>query len=495
MAEEPIEPQDPEKEQETTRTGGDTEPAKETTRNTATATAETTTEKKIAAKKKTATRKRAASSSSSRANNTKRPVYVVDGSRTPFLKARGRPGPFKAADLAVAAGRPLLLRQSFDPAAIDEVILGCVIPGPDEANIGRVAALRLGIPQQVPAWTVQRNCGSGMQAVDTAFRNIADGHSELVLAGGVEAMSQAPVLLNDGMVHWLADWSAAKKPTARLKTLGRLRPKHLTPIIGLLRGLTDPVVGLNMGQTAEILAYRFGIDREQMDAFAVSSHQRLAAAYEAGEMDEVEILYDTHGHHFDRDDGLRPDSSVEKLATLKPVFDRPFGKVTAGNSAQVTDGGAWLLLASEEAVETHDLPVLGRLVDTQWAGLDPAEMGLGPVHATTPLLKRQKLNLESVDYWEINEAFAAQVLACLAAWKDSRYCREQLGLPKAFGEIPHERLNIDGGGISLGHPVGASGARIILHLLQVLKRKQAKTGVATLCIGGGQGGAVLVEAA
>lgn len=422
-----------------------------------------------------------------------RAVFVVDGSRTPFLKARGRPGPFKAVELAVAAGRPLLLRQPFDPDTFDEVILGCVAPGPDEANIGRVAALRLGCGDRVPAWTVQRNCGSGMQAVDSAFRNIAEGRSDLVLAGGVEAMSQSPVLLSDAMVHWLADWNAAKGVAQKAKTLARLRPGHLAPVIALLRGLTDPVVGLNMGQTAENLAHRFGIARQQMDGYAVESHRRLDRAYRDGHMPEVEVIYDTRGRHYERDDGIRSDSDVEKLARLRPVFDRHFGNVTAGNSAQVTDGAAWLILASEPMIKAHDLPVIGRIIDTNWAGLDPAQMGLGPVHAAVPLLRRRRIAAERVDYWEINEAFAAQVLACVAALRDSAYCRSELGLSRAFGEIPRERLNVDGGGISLGHPVGASGARIILHLLHVLTREKAQRGIASLCIGGGQGGAVLVE--
>jgi len=423
-----------------------------------------------------------------------RPVFIVDGSRTPFLKARGRPGPFKAADLAVAAGRPLLLRQPFEPDQFDEVILGCVAPGPDEANIGRIAALRLGCGERVPAWTVQRNCASGMQALDAAFRNIADGRSDLVLAGGVEAMSHSPVLLNDPMVNWLADWQRARGLAARLKTLARLRPNHLAPVIGLMRGLRDPVVGISMGQTAENLAYRFDISREAMDRYALASHQRLARAYEDGLLDdEIETAYDDAGHHFDRDDGLRADTDLDRLAQLRPVFDKPYGSVTAGNSAQVTDGCSWLILASERAVNTHDLPVLGRIMDSEWAGLDPAQMGLGPVHATVPLLKRKRLGMDKIDYWEINEAFAAQVLACVAAFADDTYCRDELGLKKAFGELPLERLNVDGGGISLGHPVGASGARIVLHVLNVLRREKAQRGVATLCIGGGQGGAMLVE--
>ncbi len=422
-----------------------------------------------------------------------RPVYVVDGARTPQLKAKGAPGPFTASDLAVGAGRPLLLRQSFEPDAFDEVILGCVMPGPDEANIARLVALRLGCGQRIPAWTVQRNCASGMQALDAAFHDIADGRADLVLAGGTEAMSRAPVLFGDAMVAWLAQWNAARSMGARMKALTKLRLANLAPIIGLLRGLTDPLVGLNMGQTAENLAYRFHVSREQMDAFALESHQRLALAQDQGRLDEVEALYDHKGVVYAADDGLRRDTDMARLAKLKPVFDRKFGMVTAGNSAQVTDGAALLILASEKAVNRHQLPVLGRLMDSQWAGVDPAQMGLGPANAMAPLLARGGFKVDDIDYWEINEAFAAQVLAVLAALNDEDYCREELGWDTAVGKIDHARLNVDGGGVSLGHPVGASGARIVLHLLHVLEQRQARRGIASLCIGGGQGGAMLLE--
>ncbi|MGD2112664.1 MAG: acetyl-CoA C-acetyltransferase [Gammaproteobacteria bacterium] len=422
-----------------------------------------------------------------------RPVYVIDGSRTPFLKARGRPGPFTAADLAVAAGRALLARQPFAPADLDEVILGCVNPGPDEANIGRVAALRLGCGDRVPAWTVQRNCASGLQSIDSAAQNIAAGRSSLVLAGGVEAMSHAPVMLGKAMVGWLAGWSRARTPGARLKALGALRPAFFKPVIALLRGLTDPVVGLSMGQTAEILAHRFDISRPDMDGFALRSHQRLAAAQQSGHLGEIEVVYDSRGNYYEHDDGLRAQSTLEELARLRPVFDKPDGKVTAGNSAQITDGAAWVLLASEELVARHDLPVLGRLIDSQWAGLDPAQMGLGPAYAMAPVLMRHRLEVSDIDYWEINEAFAAQVLACLAAWQDTAFCRDELGREAAFGAIDQERLNVDGGAVAIGHPVGASGARLVVHLLQTLQREKARRGMASLCIGGGQGGALLIE--
>ncbi|MBI5186933.1 MAG: acetyl-CoA C-acetyltransferase [Nitrospinae bacterium] len=424
---------------------------------------------------------------------TKRNVYIVDGGRTPFLKAAGRPGPFAASDLAFLAGRALLARLPFLPTELDEVILGCMIPGPDEANIARIVALRLGCGKKVPAWTVQRNCASGMQALDCAWWNIAAGRSELVLAGGTEAMSHAPLLLGPAMVNWLADWAAAMDWKARVKILLSLRPGHLKPVIALLRGLTDPTVGLSMGQTAEILAHRFQISREAMDSYSLESHRRLAEAQDKGRLAEIETIYDGKGNFFDRDEGLRRETDMGKLARLKPVFDRGVGKVTAGNSAQVTDGAAMLVLASEDAVRKYGLPALGRIVDCRWAGVDPSQMGLGPVHAAASILRKNGTRMEDIDFWEINEAFAAQILACLEAWKDEAYCREELGLDRALGGIDPARLNVDGGGISLGHPVGASGARIVLHLLHVLKRENAARGVATLCIGGGQGGAMLVE--
>jgi acetyl-CoA C-acetyltransferase len=422
-----------------------------------------------------------------------RAVYIVDGSRTPFLKVRGRPGPFLASDLALAAGRPLLARQSFSPTQLDEVILGCVGPGPDEANIARVVALRLGCGERVPAWTVQRNCGSGMQAVDNAAQGISSGRSELVLAGGVEAMSHQPLLLDTALVSWLAAWRLAAGLPARTRHLARLRPQMLKPVVALLRGLTDPTVGLNMGQTAEQLAWCFDISRPAMDRFALESHQRLGRALESERLEEIEPIYDRDGQVYSSDDGLRPDTSLERLERLRPVFDRPVGRVSAGNSAQVSDGAAWLLLASEQALDRHDLAPLARLVDSQWAALDPAQMGLGPVHAMAPLLQRQQLDASDIDYWEINEAFAAQVLACLSAWQDPAYCRAELGLEQPFTAIPSERLNIDGGAIALGHPVGASGARILLHLVKTLQRNDARRGIACLCVGGGQGGAMLVQ--
>ncbi len=423
------------------------------------------------------------------------PLYLVDGARTPFLKARGGPGPFSAADLATQAGRALLLRQPFPADALDEVILGCAAPAPDETNIGRLVAQRLGCGHRVPGWTVMRNCASGMQAIDCAAGEILRGRSQLVLAGGVDALSRSPLLYAPSLVRWFAALAGMKTPAQKIAHFLRLRPAaFFAPVVGLLQGLTDPVLGLLMGQTAENLAARFAIGRREMDAYALESHQRALAARAAGHFGEIVPLIDGDGKIWPDDDGVRADSSLEALARQKPFFDKPHGRVTAANSSQVSDGAAWLLLASEAAVRRWNLRPLGRLLDSRWVGLDPAVMGLGPVHGVPPLLRDNGLDAADVDAWEINEAFAAQVLACFAAWQDADFCRRELGLQAAFGAPPQERVNVDGGAIAIGHPVGASGVRIVLHLLHVLRRQGGRRGVASLCIGGGQGAAILVEA-
>lgn len=422
------------------------------------------------------------------------PIYIIDGARTPFLKARNAPGPFAASDLATAAGSALLARQRFAPDQLDEVILGCAAPSPDEVNIGRVVALRMGCGIDVPGWTVMRNCASGMQAIDSAIANIERGRSQLVLAGGVDALSRAPLLYSDPMVRWFAGWMGARSLGEKLAMIRRFKLGYLAPVIGIMKGLTDPIVGQLMGQTAENLAFEFGITRDDMDAFAVESHRRVAAAQDAGHFGEIVPLIDKDGTVYGADDGLRRDASMAGLAKLKPFFDKKYGRVTPANSSQITDGAAWLILASEDAVQRHGLEPIGRIVDTEWAGLEPERMGLGPVHAASPILTRNGLGRDDIDLWEINEAFAAQVIACLRAWQNDDYCRTRLGLPGALGAIDPAKLNVDGGAVALGHPVGASGARIVLHLLHALRRTGGKRGIASICIGGGLGGAMLVEA-
>ncbi len=391
-------------------------------------------------------------------------------------------------------GRPLLLRQPFAPDAFDQVILGCVNVIADEMNPARVAALRLGMGEAMTAFTVQINCGSGMQSIDTAYRYIQNGTSDLILAGGAEALSYAPLVFRRSAVEWYLKLFSARDLWSRLMAFASIRPGFFKPIIGLERGLTDPIVELNMGQTAEVVAHLFNVTRREADQYAAESQQRLAAAQKNKIFDgEMEPAFGRDGKVYDFDDGVRPDSSADSLAKLKPVFERPWGQVTAGNSSQITDGASWVILASEKAVEDHGLKPRAVIVDSEWSALDPSIMGLGPVLCSTALLRRHNLDLDDIELWELNEAFAAQVLGCLAAWKDDKFCREVLSLKGAAGTIPRDKLNIDGGAIGLGHPVGASGNRIVLHLVNAMKRLGRKRGIATECIGGGQGGAMLIE--
>ncbi len=341
--------------------------------------------------------------------DTKHDVYIIDGARSPFLKVKGKPNPLTAVDLALACARPLLLRQNFAPADIQEVIVGCGAPLADEMNIARLVALRAGCGIHVPAWTVQRNCGSGLQAIDAGASDIALGKTELVLAGGTECMSRAPWFLQDDFVEWMADIKSAKHFYQKLAMLPKFRPHFLRPVMGLLKGLKDPVVSLSMGQTGEKLAYQFNISREAMDIYSLESHKRALKASAEGYLSEILPLFDNHGHVIENDTGVRADTTLEKLAMLKPVFDIPFGLLTAGNSSQITDGAAFVILASEDYVKRQHLPVLGRIIDTAWVALDPTIMGLGPVHAIAKLLAKTKLKMKAIDYFEINEAYAAHI--------------------------------------------------------------------------------------
>jgi acetyl-CoA C-acetyltransferase len=394
----------------------------------------------------------------------------------------------------VQCGRPLLLRQPFARDAFDYVILGCVNVIADEMNPARVAALRLGMGEAMRAFTVQINCGSGMQSIETGFRYIQNGNSDLILAGGAEALSYAPLVFRRSAVEWYLKLFSARNLWSRLSAFASIRPSFFKPIIGLERGLTDPIVDLNMGQTAEVVAHLFNVTRRDADQYAAESQQRLARAHTEKVFDgEMEPAFGLNGKAYDYDDGVRPDSTVESLAKLKPAFERPWGQVTPGNSSQISDGASWVILASEKAVKQYGLTPRAVIIDSEWSALDPSIMGLGPVLCSTAIMKRQKLGLDDIQLWELNEAFAAQVLACLAAWKDEKFCREVLGLPGPAGAIARDKLNVDGGAIGLCHPVGASGNRIVLHLVNAMRRLGLKRGIATECIGGGQGGAMLLE--
>ena len=420
-------------------------------------------------------------------------TWILGGLRTPFAKAGG---PFKTVpvyELGRIAVAELLARQEVDPARLDEVILGNCAQPAEAANSARVTALRAGIPEQVPGSTVHRNCGSGMEAVAQAAWRIGAGAGKLLLVGGMESMSQIPLQYTFEYAEWLEGMMRAKTPFARAGAIGRFRPRMLTPRISLAEGLTDLTCGLNMGQTAEGLAREFRIPRERQDGFALRSHQLAIAGREALR-EEIVPVFPGPGFEMVRDDvGPRENQSLEQLAKLKPYFDRRNGTVTVGNSCQITDGAVALLVGDEATARAWPTPPLGRIRAFAFAGLSPKRMGLGPVYAMSKVLAQEGLSFGDVDLFEINEAFAAQVMACLDAARSESFARAELGRDRALGEIPLDRLNVHGGAIALGHPVGASGARLILTLLHEMRRRSVARGLASLCVGGGQGAAFLLE--
>ena len=425
--------------------------------------------------------------------NPKREIVVVAGIRTPMGKAGGGFGGLSAVDLGVLAVRELLVRSPVAAESLDAVVIGNVIQPADAANIARVIALMANIPRHVPAHTVHRNCASGMQAVTDAAEKITSGRAEVVLAGGVESMSQAPFLLHDKLRLALTDLQRARSLGARLAKLTALIKAPWKPRIALLEGLTDPTVGLNMGQTAEVLAREFAISRQDQDAFALASHQHADAAWKSGWFDgEVFIVFPPPGFGSVKvDEGIRAGQSMEALARLKPAFEKPLGTVTAGNSSQITDGAAMLLLTNRARAEAEGWPILGYIHDWAYSGCDPSRMGLGPVHASYEVLKANRISMRDIERVEINEAFAAQVLAVLSAMDSRQFSEVHFGKRQAMGAPGMDRLNVHGGAVAMGHPVGMSGARLILTLLRQLQ-DHGGLGLATLCVGGGQGGATLV---
>lgn len=425
------------------------------------------------------------------------PLYIVDGARTPFSKMGTDLAAADAVELGRTAATAVLARTGLDPAQLDEVIFGCVGQPIDAVNISRVIALRAGVPAHVPALTVSRNCASGFEALTQAAEKIAAGRGDIFLVGGTESMSHYPLLYSDSAARKFTALARAKTLSQKLAAFLRFRPADFSPRISLHLGLTDPVCGLNMGQTAEVLARDWRLSREAQDQFALRSHQRVTSA-RALLTEEITPVYPTTPREpvaVTVDNGVRENQTLDALQKLRPLFDKLGGTVTAGNASQVTDGAAVLLVMSEAALKRTGLTPLGRLVDYAYAGCEPARMGLGPVYAIARAQQRAGLGIADADLIEINEAFAAQVLACQAASTSVDFARKHLGLDHALGEIPDDRLNVNGGAIALGHPVGASGTRLVLTALKELQRRKARRALVTLCVGGGQGGALWLEVA
>lgn len=425
---------------------------------------------------------------------TKHRIAIIDGIRTPMGKYGGILNSVSADELGAYVVQELLYRTDIPLSEVNEVIIGNVGQPPHAQNIARVIGLKAGLPKSVPAFTVHRNCASGMQSITAAMNQISLNESDVIIAGGVESMSNIPFYLSKEFQNFLTRVQSSKTLQDKMKALSGFHLKYLKPIVGLAVGLTDPVCGLNMGQTAEILAKEFVITREQQDRYACQSHNRAQKATEQGIFAEEIVPYILKGNApLTTDEGIRFNQTMEALAKLNPYFDKLTGNVTAGNSSQITDGAAAVLLMSESKAKALGLKPLGYITHYAYAGLDGARMGLGPAYATAKVLQKSRLKMKDFDLIEMNEAFAAQIIANLIAFDSQKFANEELGLSKPIGAIDPKKLNVNGGAIALGHPVGMTGTRLILTLLKELKRRKKHRGLATLCVGGGQGAAAIVE--
>ena len=423
-------------------------------------------------------------------------LAIIDGVRTPFSKAGGALAGFSADDLGAIATRELMARTAFPVASLDELIAGNVAQPIEAANVARVIALKAGLPDSLIASSVHRNCASGMEAITTAANRILSDEADHILCVGTESMSNIPLIYGKQMTALFGRLMRAKTLWQTMGVWAGFRPSFLTPIIGIQVGLTDPVCGLNMGQTAEILSREFSVTRQDQDEFALLSHQRAAAAEQRLSEELVPVpLAPKYEGVLTKDDGPRANQDLAALGKLKPYFDKVAGTVTVGNACPLTDGAAALLVMRESKAKSLGLKPLGYLRDYAYAALDGRRMGLGPVYATAKLFAKSGLALNDFDLIELNEAFAAQVIACERAFASTEFAKANLKRDTALGVIDRAKLNVNGGAIALGHPVGATGARLVLTILKELRRRGQNRGLATLCIGGGQGAALALEVA
>jgi acetyl-CoA acyltransferase len=420
-------------------------------------------------------------------------IAIIDGIRTPFCKAGGSLKDMEADDLGAYAVKELLARTGIDPEKIDELIFGNVMQPPNSTNIARIVAVKAGLPIKMPAYTVNRNCASGMEAMTTAANKLWMNEADIIIAGGTESMSGFPVLFGKKMREFLTRINKSKSWKQKLKTLLSFRPSFLKPEIP---EISDPICGLTMGQTAEIISRDFKVTREDQDKYSLMSQERVAKATQEGRLAEEIVpvpIPPSYSTMLTQDEGPRANTTFEGLSALKPVFEKFTGTVTAGNSSQVTDGAAAVLLMRESTAKAMGFQPIGYLKEYAYIGLDPARMGLGPVYAISKLLDKSNVKLNEIDLIEINEAFAAQIVAVVRAAASPEFAKKELGKETPLGEIDYNKLNVNGGAVALGHPLGASGTRLVITLLKELKRRHKNVGIASLCVGGGQGEAVLLE--
>lgn len=411
-------------------------------------------------------------------------MYLVDGFRTPFCKFGTHLAEEPLMHLGISPTKHLLSTIGLDPTHIDEVVFGCCYQTPVTlGNPARTIAVRSGVPEAVPAVTVHRNCASGLEAVTYALDKAMASRGDVFLVGGIESMSQAPFLFSGSAVKKFGNLAKSKTIAHKVKTLSTFRPADFKPECSLKLGMVDSLCDMNMGQTAELLAREHNITRLDQDEFAAQSHTKaLANTDKLNEeiapfnLTNDDCIRSPKGKTITTDNGPRSDTSIDKLGRLRTVFDRE-GGVTAGNASQVTDGGCTLLLMTNKGLQKTGCTPIAQIVDYAYSGCDPKRMGLGPAHAVAKLAKNNAaFRTQNMDLVEINEAFAAQVLACLK-----------------YLDVSSEKLNVNGGAIALGHPLAATGARLVLTLAKELQRRDLKNGLASLCIGGGQGGAVWIK--
>ncbi len=427
-------------------------------------------------------------------NGNGRRVAIVEGCRTPFAKSGTAFRDLSAVELGKVAVRELIARAELDPAEIDHVIYGTVVQSVQEPNIAREVTLGSGIPASVPSFTVGRACASSNQAITSGAEQILAGQADVVVAGGAESLTDVPILFSPEMRNALVRASKARSLPERIQAFRAIRPKHLAPITP---AIAEPTTGLTMGESAEKMAQENGISREAQDRWALRSHQLAAAATADGRL-TAEIAPVYVPPRFDEvatsDNGIRADTSLEKLSTLKPVFDRRYGTVTAGNASPLTDGASAVLLMSEEKAKALGYEPLGYIRSYAYASLDPGDQLLqGPVYAAPVALERAGLSMKDIDLLEIHEAFAAQVLSNLQWWDSDEVARRRLGRDKAIGVPPEDRINVMGGSIAIGHPFGATGGRVTVTLLNELKRRGGQFGMISVCAAGAMGFVMIVE--
>jgi acetyl-CoA C-acetyltransferase len=419
-------------------------------------------------------------------------VAVLGGRRIPFARQNGPYAQASNQDMLTAALDSVVERFGLEGEVLGEVAAGAVLKHSRDFNLTRETVLGSKLAAETPAYDVQQACGTGLEATILVANKIALGQIECGIAGGVDTTSDAPLALNEDLRELLLELSRAKSTPSRLRTLTKLRPQQIVPEIPRN---AEPRTGLSMGEHAAIMAREWAIGREEQDELAVRSHRNLAAAYDTGWLDDQVVAF----LGLERDQNLRPDSTVEKLAKLRPVFGGPDGTMTAGNSTPLSDGASAVLLASEEWAAARGLPVQAYLVEAQTAGVDYVHKREGllmaPAYAMPRMLDRAGAKLQEFDFYEIHEAFAAQVLCTLKAWEDPVFCRERLGREQPLGPIDRDRLNVHGGSLGAGHPFGATGGRIVATLAQALSEKGSGRGVISICAAGGLGVTAIMEAA